>query len=98
MTIKPTYGRFFWNKRTADDLKQASFTSMKRSQKIEVRPPYAGLADAYSLLADYRGAPGRSHIKAHRTRPEALALADSWPRHTTSLLCEDVLLLGLERS
>ncbi|MGI8882955.1 MAG: tetratricopeptide repeat protein [Pyrinomonadaceae bacterium] len=68
-------GRIFWNRRTADDLK----TAIKYfNDAIEKDPnyalAYAGLADAYSLLADYGGTlPDEAYPNAAM---KALALDD----------------------
>jgi serine/threonine-protein kinase len=64
-------GRYFWNKRTADDLKKA----MEEFQQAVDRDPnyalgYVGLADSYVLQEEYAGVP------ASETLPKARAAAD----------------------
>ena len=71
-------GRYFWNKRTADGLKKAAdyFT-----QAIEKDPnyaqAYAGLADSYALLGDWKYgvlAPKEAYPRAKAAATKALAL------------------------
>ncbi len=56
-------GRFHWNKRKADDLRQAVDYF---NQAIEKDPgyalAYAGLASAYAILPEYSGLPARDYI------------------------------------
>ncbi len=80
-------GRFFWNRRTADNLKKA----ITYFQEAIVKDPayalaWAGLADAYSLGPIYSDTPPRDDIQralaaAHR----ALELDDSLAEAHTSL-------------
>jgi TolB-like protein/Tfp pilus assembly protein PilF len=80
-------GRFYWNRRTGNDLKEA----IKHfSEAVEKDPNYAlayvGLADSYSLLADYSAAkPSESYGKARDAALKALALDDSLAEAHTSL-------------
>ena len=80
-------GRFFWNKRTAEDLK----TSVTYFNEAIQKDPnyalaYAGLADSHSLLADYRGAPGlKSYDNARDAARKALELDDGLAEAHTSL-------------
>lgn len=80
-------GRFFWNRRTADDLKEA----IKHfNEAVEKDPNYAlahaGLADAYSLLADYNGvSPDEAYPKAKNAAMKALELDDELAEAHTSL-------------
>src|SRR5437660_1348644 len=69
-------GRYFWNKRTADDLKRAS--GLFR-QALEVDPGFAlahaGLGDSYALLAEYTPArPDEVLPQAAEHARKALAL------------------------
>ena len=59
-------GRYFWNKRTAHDLKK-SVVYFKEAVEKDPRfaLAYAGLADSYSLLTDYEAMP------AEETYPQA---------------------------
>jgi serine/threonine-protein kinase len=56
-------GRFHWNKRKADDLRQAVDYF---NQAIEKDPgyalAYAGLASAYAILPEYSGLPAKDYI------------------------------------
>ncbi len=69
-------GRYFWNKRTGDNLKM----SIKYfEQAIEVDPDYAlayaGLADCYSVLPFYGGwLPKEGYLKARSAALKALEL------------------------
>ena len=80
-------GRFFWNRRTADDLKEA----IKHFNEAVEKDPnyalaYAGLADDYSLLADYDGAlPAEAYPKAKEAAMKALELDDELAEAHTSL-------------
>ncbi len=69
-------GRFYWNKRTAKDLRKAIEYFQ---QAVALDPNYAlaysGLADAYTLLPVYRGAPSREVLpKAREAALKALSL------------------------
>lgn len=63
-------GRFYWNKRSADDLRKAI---QEFKQAADLDPNYAlafvGLADSYLLLEEYSGA------SASETLPQARAFA-----------------------
>ena len=64
-------GRYYWNKRTAENLKRA----MEQFQQAVDKDPnyalaYAGLSDCYSLLEGYAGTP------ANETWPKAKAFAE----------------------
>lgn len=80
-------GRFFWNRRTGSDLKEA----IKHFNDAVSKDPnyalaYAGLADAYSLLADYDGAlPKDAYPRAKEAATKALALDDELAEAHTSL-------------
>src|SRR5207245_2651229 len=83
-------GRYFWNKRTADDLKRAS--GLFR-QALEVDPGFAlahaGLGDSYALLAEYTPArPDEVLPQAAEHARKALALdpALAEPHATLGLL------------
>ena len=64
-------GRYYWNKRTAENLRKA----MEQFQQAADKDPnyalaYAGLADCYSMLVEYSGA------SASETMPKARAFAE----------------------
>jgi serine/threonine-protein kinase len=69
-------GRFYWNKRTGDDLKTALGYF---NQAIEKDPnyalAYAGLASAYALFSEYTGLPSNEAMpKAEAAAKKALGL------------------------
>ena len=80
-------GRYFWNKRTANDLK----TAITYFQKAIDKDPnyalaYAGLADSYALLPDFgAGSPQESFPPARIAAKKALALDDTLAEAHTSL-------------
>ena len=80
-------GRFYWNKRTAPDLKRAiPFFE----QAIEKDPNYAlaytGLADSYALITAYTNEPAREVMpKAKEAALKALALDDKLAEAHASL-------------
>jgi TolB-like protein/Tfp pilus assembly protein PilF len=80
-------GRFYWNKRTAPDLKRAiPFFE----QAIEKDPNYAlaytGLADSYALVTAYTNEPAREVMpKAKEAALKALALDDKLAEAHASL-------------
>jgi TolB-like protein/tetratricopeptide (TPR) repeat protein len=82
-------GRFFWNKRTANDLKKSIEYF---EQAIAVDPnyalAYAGIADAYVWLPGYTaGAPRDCYPKAKAAATKALQLDDTLAEaHTTLAL------------
>lgn len=72
-------GRYFWNRRTAADLKRAlsHFENAARTDP-GFALAHAGLADCYVLLSTYGAAPPRdSYPKAEAAANNALALDDS---------------------
>ena len=80
-------GRFFWNKRTGDDLRK-SIEYLK--QAVAKDPGYAlaysGLADSYGLLRFYGGAsPAESVVPAAAAAKKALELDDSLAEAHASL-------------
>lgn len=80
-------GRFHWHKRTPDGLRQSI---QLFEQAISADPAlalgYAGLADAYSLLADYGLAqPSEIMKKARRAARRALAIDPTLAEAHTSL-------------
>ncbi len=80
-------GRYFWNKRTGDDLKKSIEYF---NQAIERDPnyalAYAGLADAYNLLPNYSvSSPQDSYPKAKEAARHALVIDDTLAEAHTSL-------------
>ena len=80
-------GRVYWNRRTADDLKVAAEyleTAVKEDPKYALA--FAGLADTYSLLGDYRGLPPpEAYEKAREAALKALELDSTLAEAHTSL-------------
>ena len=80
-------GRFYWNKRTAENIKKA----MEQFQLAADTDPnyalaYTGLADCYVVLGDYTGAPEATSVpKAQAFARRALELDDSLVEAHTSL-------------
>lgn len=80
-------GRYFWNKRTGNDLKQ----SLNYFNQAIVADPhyalaYAGIADAYVLLPTFEaGTPGESYPKAKAAARKAIELDDTSAEAHTSL-------------
>ncbi len=80
-------GRFFWNKRTGNDLKKSIDYFQ---QAIAADPKYAlayvGIADAYGLLPSYTaGTPRDSYPKAKAAAKKALELDDTLAEAHASL-------------
>lgn len=80
-------GRFFWNRRTVNDLNEAA---KHFNEAVEKDPnyalAYAGLADSYSLLADYNAvSPSEVYDKARDAALKALELDDTLAEAHTSL-------------
>src|SRR5437867_5038123 len=80
-------GRFFWNKRTGDDLRK----SIEYLKQAIAKDPgyalaYAALADSYGLLRFYGGAsPAESVVPAEAAANKALELDDSLAEAHASL-------------
>jgi TolB-like protein/Tfp pilus assembly protein PilF len=80
-------GRFFWNKRTGDDLRK----SIEYLKQAITKDPgyalaYAGLADSYGLLRFYGGAsPAESVVPGAAAAKKALELDDSLAEPHASL-------------
>ena len=82
-------GRYFWNKRTPDAIKQA----LEQFQYAIERDPqfalgYAGLADSYILLQQYVGVPSSEAMpKARTAANRAIQIDDSLAEtHTSSAM------------
>ncbi len=80
-------GRFFWNKRTANDLKTAITYFQKAIDKDpNYALPYAGLGDSYALLSAFgAGSPEESLPAAEAAAKKALELDDTLAEAHTSL-------------
>src|SRR5881227_338290 len=80
-------GRFFWNKRTGDDLRKSiEYFDQAIAKDPSYALAYAGLADAYVLLRFYGGAsPAESVVPAEAAAKKALELDDSLAEAHASL-------------
>lgn len=96
-------GRYHWNKRTVDELREAAEDFQKA---IDVEPnfalAYAGLADSYSLIPEYGGEPPHEMMpKARAAALKALALDENLAEAHTAygpvLLSYDHDFVGAER-
>jgi eukaryotic-like serine/threonine-protein kinase len=68
-------GRYYWNKRTAADLKTAiSYFNQALDKDPGYALAYAGLADAYSVLPSYGGDPNDAIPKSNAAVEKALEL------------------------
>jgi TolB-like protein/Flp pilus assembly protein TadD len=79
-------GRFFWNKRTGNDLKKSiEYFNQAIAADPSYALAYAGVADAYVFLPGYTaGSPGDCYPKAITAAKKALELDDTLAEaHTT---------------
>jgi serine/threonine protein kinase/tetratricopeptide (TPR) repeat protein len=71
-------GRFYWNKRTAVDIKTAiSYFNQAIEKDPDYALAYSGLADAYSVLSSYGGDPNDAFPKSNAAAAKALELDPS---------------------
>jgi len=87
-------GRYFWNKRTADGLKQAiEFFQQAIEKDPNYAAAYAGLADAYALAGDWQYGvltPREAYPKAKEAAAKAVALSgDLGEAHISLAWCLD---------
>jgi serine/threonine-protein kinase len=82
-------GRFFWNKRTAADLRKAiEYFNQALDKDPGYAPAYAGLSDAYLILSQYgAAAPADSFPQAIAAAKKAIELDDTLAEAHTSLAC-----------
>jgi TolB-like protein/Tfp pilus assembly protein PilF len=80
-------GRFFWNKRTGDDLRKSiDYLKQAIAKDPNYALAYAGLADSYGILRFYGGAsPDESIVPAAAAAKRALELDDSLAEAHASL-------------
>jgi len=80
-------GRYFWNKRTEAGLRKGiEFFQQAIDHDPNYALAYAGLADSYIILANWRYAPpGESYAKAKAAALRALEIDDRLPEALTSL-------------
>jgi TolB-like protein/DNA-binding winged helix-turn-helix (wHTH) protein/Flp pilus assembly protein TadD len=87
-------GRFFWNKRTADGMKEAiSYFSQAIEKDPNYAPAYAGLTDSYALAGDWKYgvlAPKDAYPKAKAAAVKAVELDSTLGEaHISLALCLD---------
>ena len=72
-------GRYFWNKRTPEGIKQAiEFFEQAIDSDPNYALAYAGLSDCYNLLTDYAGVPpNESFPRAKASAKKALEIDDT---------------------
>jgi serine/threonine protein kinase/tetratricopeptide (TPR) repeat protein len=82
-------GRFFWNKRTAADLRKAiDYFNQALNKDPSYALAYAGLTDAYLVLSQYGAAsPADSFPQAIAAAKKAIELDDTLAEAHTSLAC-----------
>jgi serine/threonine-protein kinase len=82
-------GRFFWNKRTAADLRKAiEYFNQALDKDPSYALAYAGLTDAYLVLNQYGAAsPADSFPQAIAAAKKAIELDDTLAEAHTSLAC-----------
>ncbi len=80
-------GRFFWNKRTAEDLRRGiEFFYQAIEQDASYALAYAGLADCYGLLSNYAATPPQESMpKAKAAALKALEIDANLAEAHTSL-------------
>jgi TolB-like protein/Flp pilus assembly protein TadD len=87
-------GRYFWNKRTADDLKKAiDYFNQALQKNPGFARPYTGLADTYALMGDWEYGvmpPREAYAKAKAAATKALELDNSsGEAHISVAFCLD---------
>jgi len=87
-------GRYFWNKRTGDDLQKAvEYFNQALSRDPNYAQAYSGLADAYALLGDWEYgvlAPKDAFPRAKAAAVRALELDNTLSEaHTSLAFCLD---------
>jgi TolB-like protein/Tfp pilus assembly protein PilF len=95
-------GRYFWNKRSSEGLKQAiAFFERATSKDPTYAPAHAGLADCYTILGSRRLLPpAEAFSKARKAAEESVQLDESLAEGHTSLgaaLWNELDYAGAER-
>jgi TolB-like protein/DNA-binding winged helix-turn-helix (wHTH) protein/Flp pilus assembly protein TadD len=84
-------GRYFWNKRTGDGLKESIYYfNISKEKDPNYAEAYTGLADSYALSGDWEYGiltPQDAFPKAKAAATKALALDDNLAEAHTSLAC-----------
>jgi serine/threonine protein kinase/tetratricopeptide (TPR) repeat protein len=80
-------GRYFWNKRTTEDIKRAvDYFSRAVENDPRYAPAYVGLADCYLMLSFYGGLPQKEYTaKAMSAVSKALEIDEQMPEAYASL-------------
>ena len=93
-------GRFFWNKRTGEDLRKAiDYFKQATTKDPDYALAYAGLADSYLLLPNYGGASSKEALPpARAAAKKALELDDSLAEAHASLGLLATIELDLDRA
>jgi TolB-like protein/DNA-binding winged helix-turn-helix (wHTH) protein/Tfp pilus assembly protein PilF len=80
-------GQYFWNKRTVQGFQQAiEYFQQAIARDSNYAPAYAGLADSYTLLTGYSGAPATQFMpQARAAALRALELDANLPEAHTAL-------------
>jgi eukaryotic-like serine/threonine-protein kinase len=80
-------GRYFWNKRTTEDIKRAvDYFSRAVENDPRYAPAYVGLADCYLMLVFYGGLPQKEYTaKAMSAVSKALEIDEQMPEAYASL-------------
>jgi TolB-like protein/Tfp pilus assembly protein PilF len=93
-------GRFFWNKRTGEDLRKAiEYFNQAIAKDPNYALAYAGLADSYLLLPNYGGASAQEAVPpARAAAKKALELDDALAEAHASLGLLAALEFDLSRS
>ena len=80
-------GQYFWNKRTVSGFQQAiNYFQQATAKDPNYARAYAGLADTYSLMAGYSGAPSSGFVpQARAAALRALQLDDKLPEAHAAL-------------
>ncbi|HTC89933.1 MAG TPA: hypothetical protein VK686_16610, partial [Bryobacteraceae bacterium] len=81
-------GRYFWNKRTGEDLKRATdYFNQAIERAPDYAQAYAGLADSYALMGDWEYGvlpPTEAYLKAKAAATKALTLDNTLGEAHTS--------------
>ena len=79
-------GRYYWNKRTGNDLRTAvSYFDQAIEKDPRYALAYAGMADVYTIMSSYGGAPSDDYPKARAAAEKALALDPTLARPHVAL-------------
>ena len=89
-------GRYYWNKRTAADIKTAiSYFNQAIDKDPAYALAYAGLADAYGVLSNYGGDPNDVIPKSNAAAEKALELDPTLARPHADLGANKMQYIGI---